>query len=405
MHNFKAIKISENTYWVGAIDWGLRDFHGYATNRGTTYNAYLILDNDGAILIDTVKAPFYAEMMARISSIIDPKSIKYIISNHAEMDHSGSLPQAIQDIKPAKVYASKMGVTALKDHFNMDLGIEVAPTELTLGHAKLKFIETRMLHWPDSMFTFFENDGILFSQDGFGMHLASSKIFADENNREIVYYESAKYFANILLPYTPFIKKLFTALPSLNLNIKMIAPDHGPIWRTKEDIDFILSNWQKWSEQKYYNKAVILYDTMWQSTAKLARSIADGLMDNGVEVVVMPISVVHRSDISTELLEAGALLIGSPTINQQIFPSIADSICYLKGLKPQNLIGQVFGSHGWAGEALKILTKDLTEMGVELAAEPLGVKYVPNENDLIQAHELGAKIAKTLQQKLAEQNS
>ena len=231
------------------------------------------------------------------------------------------------------------------------------------------------------------------------MHLATTKLFADQNDRSILYYEGAKYFANILLPYAPFVNRLFEQLPSLNLDINMIAPDHGPIWRKPDDIKFILESWQKWAQQNYYQKAVIIYDTMWNSTAKMAASIADGLMGEKIETKVMPMAGSHRSDIITELLEAGALLVGSPTLNQQMFPTIAEILCYLKGLKPKNLIGQTFGSYGWGAEATKHIQNELVDMNIDLVAEPIIVKYVPTMGSLAKCRSLGKNIAQALQSK------
>jgi flavorubredoxin len=394
---FEAIKISDRVYWVGAIDNEIRDFHGYSTSRGTTYNAYLILGKK-PILIDTVKAPFFSEMMARISSVIEPKKISYIISNHAEMDHSGSLLPTIEATQPEKVFASKMGIEALKNHFHTKLDLtEIKNGEkFTLGDANFICLETRMLHWPDSMFTYFANDKILFSQDGFGMHLATYKMFADQNERSVMHHEALKYFANILLPYSTFVTKLLDSFPGFGLEIKMIAPDHGPIWRESEDIKWIMGLWQKWASQQPTEKVVIVYDTMWGSTAKMAKSIADGVTAENGEVKMMPLSVFHRSDVAAEILEAGALIIGSPTINNQIFPTLAETLCYLKGLKPLNLIGQVFGSYGWSGDSIQILQNELKIMKIELFDNPVKVKYVPDDECLVECWTFGQNIARKL---------
>lgn len=401
----QAIKISERVYWVGAIDWALRDFHGYTTTRGSTYNAYLILGSE-PILIDTVKKPFFDEMLERIRSVIDPQKIKYIISNHAEMDHAGALQETIAVIKPKKVFATSAGVSALKAHFHwQQLVTAIKPGEvLALGDANLAFVETKMLHWPDSMFTYFANDEVLFSQDGFGMHLATENILVDENPSDIVYAEAAKYYANILLPYSSLVLGLLKSLPSLNLSLKIIAPDHGPIWRGEDKIQYVLKLWERWARQSIYPKAVIVYDTMWQSTAKMATAIADGVMssNNGVSVEVMPLAVNNRSDIAMALLEAGAIMLGSPTINQQIFPTLADTICYLKGLKRKNLIGQAFGSHGWAGEGVKILQNELMAMQITLIAEAVKARYVPTVEDLQNCHNLGRIQAETLHRNFSE---
>lgn len=401
MQFLNAIKISENIYWVGAIDWELRNFHGYATTNASTYNAFLIL-GEKPILIDTVKAPFYQEMLTRISSVIEPQKIKYIISNHSEMDHSGSLPQIIKMINPEKVFVSKVAMQALQDHFHLDYNFTPITDNETfqLGNIKLKCLETKMLHWPESMMTFCENDGVLFSQDGFGMHLATTKLYSDLNDFCIVSYEAAKYYANILLPYSSFVSKFIDKMSVLKLDIKIIAPDHGPLWRTKEHINWIVQSWKKWAEQRYYAKAVILYDTMWNSTFLMAQAIADGLVSEGIAVKVMNATLNSRSDIITEILEAGAFLVGSPTLNQQIFPSLADHLCYIRGLKPKNLVGQVFSSYGWADSATRLLTEEMQSIGVELVDQPINVRYVPTEKVLHKCHILGEKVAQALKNKL-----
>lgn len=393
----RAVKLTDKVWWVGAIDWNIRDFHGYSTSRGSTYNAYLILA-DKITLIDTVKAPFKAEMMARIASVIDPKKIDYIISNHTEMDHSGCLPEVIKEVEPKKVFASKMGVLALNEHYSFDRKIiEVKEGEtLSLGNKNLTFLETRMLHWPDSMMTYLTEDEILFSQDGFGMHLASNERFDDKIDKSILYTETAKYYANILTPFSPIVEKVLSKVASLKLNIKMIAPDHGPIWR--KDTTSIINSYSKWARQTPTRKAVIAFDTMWQSTNLMARYINEGISSTGAESKVLPLSASHRSDVATELLDAGALIIGSPTINNQMFPTVADLLTYLKGLKFKNLVGTSFGSYGWSGEAPKLINEYLKEMGVELISEGLSVKYVPKAKDLENCFTLGKTIGEKLDQ-------
>ncbi len=397
---FKAVKVTDNVYWVGAIDWDIRDFHGYLTRRGSTYNAFLILA-EKVTLIDTVKAPFFDEMMARIASIVEPGKIDYIISNHSEMDHTGALPQTIAAIKPQKIFASKMGVKALAAHFHMDR--EITPVadgqSLDLGNMKLTFVETRMCHWPDSMVSYLHEDQLLFSQDAFGMHLASYERFADEIEREILDYESAKYYANILLGLSSFITKTLKKIGDLGIALSIVAPDHGPIWRTNEDIERIVADYSRWAAQKPTNKAVIVYDTMWGSTTKMARAIGEALAAaGGAKVKLMSMSASHRSDIVTELLDAGGLVVGSPTINNNLFPSVADVMIYLKGLRPRNLVAAAFGSYGWSGEAPKHLHAMLKEMGLTVLAEPLLAEYVPDEAALAECRKLGEAIAKQLRE-------
>jgi len=393
---YKAVKISDHVYWVGAIDWGIRDFHGYTTKHGSTYNAYLILA-DKITLMDTVREPFKDELLSRIASVVDPQDIDYIVSNHAEMDHSGSLSRVIEEIKPKKVFASVMGTEALKEHFGLDVILPLKSGDtLSLGNLQLTFIETRMLHWPDSMFSYLEEDRLLFSQDAFGMHLASAERFADKIDPAILDYEAATYYANILMPYSPQVLKLLEDVKKSGLDIRIVAPDHGPVRRRK--IGAIIESYEQWARQRPSKKAIVLYDTMWHSTELMARAIEEGLTQGGAQVKVMSMHSSHRSDAAYEILDAGALVAGSPTLNNNIFPSMADVMTYLKGLRPQNLIGAAFGSYGWSGESPGQIGDMLAEMKVDLVAEPLKVKYVPDGDDLKRCVALGRKVAKKLKE-------
>lgn len=393
---FKAVKIGEHSYWVGAIDWSIRDFHGYETDRGTTYNAFLIV-SDKVILIDTVKAPFKKELLGRISSVINPEKIDYIISQHAEMDHSGCLPEIIETVKPEKVFTSKMGVKVLNEHF--DIPCELTPVKnsetLELGSVKLSFYETRLLHWPESMITYFHNDNILFAQDGFGLHLATYERFSDEVDDAIKFDEAAKYYANILLPYSNLILKLLDNLNKLNLKVDVVATDHGPLWRG-DDIGKIIAMYDKWARQEPTDKVVVLYDTMWGSTEQMARAIGEGLHAGGAKVKLMHSRRDHRSDIITELLDAGGLIVGAPTINNMMFPAIQDAMSYVRGLKPANLSGFSFGSYGWSGEAAKQLKSFLEDFKVKIFRDELRVKNVPKPDSLKECFDAGKSFAEFL---------
>ena len=397
---YSAIKVTDNVYWVGAIDWTIRDFHGYTTPHGSTYNAYLVMADD-ITLIDTVKAPFMYEMLSRIKSVVDPSKIKYIISNHSEMDHSGCLSEVIDLIKPEKVFASTVGVKTLKELFHDTH--EITPVKdgetLSLGNLELTFMETRMIHWPDSMFTYLAADELLFSQDAFGMHLATLERFADEIPAATLEYEGATYYANIVLPYSPIVLKVLEKVAVSGLKIKIIAPDHGPIWR--KDIGRIIELYKKWASQKPTAKAVVVYATMWHSTEKMARAISEALAQAGVKVKLLSMNETHRSEVVYEVLDAGALIVGSPTLNNNILPQMADVMTYLKGLKPGNKIGAAFGSYGWSGESVKHLEAMLKEMKVEIAAESISVKNVPDSSVLEKCHELGKTIAAELKKKTA----
>jgi flavorubredoxin len=397
---YSAVKVSDHVYWVGAIDWTIRDFHGYTTPHGSTYNAYLIMA-DEITLIDTVKAPFMDEMLSRIKSIVDPAKIKYIISNHSEMDHSGCLPQVIDLIKPKKVFASAIGTKTLKELFHDELAITAVKDgeTLSLGNMELTFMETRMIHWPDSMFTYLAEDQLLFSQDAFGMHLATQERFADELPVATLEFEAATYYANIVLPYSPIVLKTLDKIIATGWKVKILAPDHGPIWR--KNISWIIELYKKWALQKPTAKAVVVYGTMWHSTEKMARAISEAIAQAGIQVKLLSLNETHRSEVTYEVLDAGALIVGSPTLNNNILPQMADVMTYLKGLKPANLIGAAFGSYGWSGESVKDLEGLLKEMKVEIAAEAISVKNVPDSGVLEKCSELGKAIAAELKKKTA----
>ena len=398
---YSAVKVSDHVYWVGAIDWTIRDFHGYTTPHGSTYNAYLVIA-DEITLIDTVKEPFMDEMLARIKSVVDPAKIKYIISNHSEMDHSGCLPQVIDLIKPKKVFASVMGTKTLKELFHDQREITAVKDGeiLSLGNMELTFMETRMIHWPDSMFTYLAKDQLLFSQDAFGMHWATLERFADELPAANLEYEAATYYANIVLPYSPIVLKALDKVMATGWKIKIIAPDHGPIWR--KDLGGIIELYKKWASQKHTAKAVVVYATMWHSTEKMARAISEAIAGAGIQVKLLSMSETHRSEVVYEVLDAGALIVGSPTLNNNILPQMADVMTYLKGLKPANLIGAAFGSYGWSGESVKDLEGLLKEMKVEIVAEAVSVKNVPDSSVLEKCAELGKTIAAELIKKTAQ---
>ncbi len=397
MNPYEAVRISEHVYWVGAVDWGVRDFHGYATNRGTTYNAYLVVA-DKITLVDTVKKPFKDELLSRIASIVDPSEISYVISNHAEMDHSGCLPEVVELIRPERVMASEMGAKALHDHFGM--GGVITPVKdgesTALGDVHFTFLDTKMVHWPDSMVAYLAEDAVLFSQDGFGMHLASSARFDDQIPDWILDTEAAKYYANILLPLSPLVAKVVAKLRELALTIKVLAPDHGPVWR--KNIGRIVDLYATWAEQRPGEKVVVVYDTMWGSTAKMAEAVVEGVVAGGVEVVLMPLRSSHRSDVATELLGAGALVVGSPTMNRNLFPTVADALTYLKGLKPANLLGGAFGSYGWSGEAVAQIEAYLADTRIATVTDGIRAKYVPKPEDIGHCHALGVNVAKRVKE-------
>ncbi len=375
----KAIEMKKGIYWVGAVDWSMRSFHGYSTRRGSSYNAYLILDEKIA-LIDTVKAPFVAELLERVSSVVDPKKIDYIISNHVEPDHSGSLPIVAKCCPNAKIVTSAPnGLKGLTGRYG-ELNYQAVKTgeTLSLGARTLSFVATPMLHWPDSMVTYCPEEKILFSNDAFGQHLAANRRFDDENDFHIIMEEAKKYYANILMLYG---KQAQTALAALGgLPIEMILTGHGVSWRAH--IPEILDAYKKWSAGELEEKAVVVFDSMWGSTERLAKAITDAFTAKGVPVAYFDLRADHISDVITEVLTSKYLAVGSPTINNQMMPPVAAFLCYLKGFVPKGRRAFAFGSFGWGGQSVGLVEDELKAAGCEICLEKIRVKDVPTMDDL-----------------------
>ncbi len=399
----KKTELAKGIYSVGAVDWDVRDFHGYSTYKGTTYNAFLIID-EKITLLDTVKKSHRDTLIHNIKAIIDPEKIDYIVVNHVEPDHSGCLPDMVELVKPEKIICSPMGKKAIIDHFHReDWPYEVVKTgdEISLGKRTIRFIETRMLHWPDSMFSYIKEDGILFSSDAFGQHLATTERFDDEVDLWRVMEESAKYYANILYLYSPLIRKLLKAVGEMNLDIKMIAPDHGVIWRS--NIDKILQAYDNWSQNKAAQKALVIYDSMWHSTEKMAHAIAEGITETGVSTDLINLKVHHRSDIMTAVLNANTIILGCSTLNNGLLPRMAGLLMYMRGLKPTNKLGASFGSYGWSGEAVNLMNKALEDMKIEVIEDGLRLKYVPDQDSLAECVEMGRRIGRRVRESTAGQ--
>ena len=394
----KPVEIKPNVFWVGAIDWNVRDFHGYSTYKGTTYNAYLIKDKKIA-LFDTVKKSHTSELLHHISQLTDPEKIDYLIINHVEMDHSGSLPEVVQRVKPEKIFCSKMGKKAIMDHFHPTDWplVEVSSGDsISLGEKTVQFLETRMLHWPDSMFSYLPGDKLLISSDAFGQHFATSERFDDEVNHTELMEQTAKYYANILTLYSPLVRKLLKNVQEMGLEIDMIAPDHGLIWRSH--INDVIAAYDKWSQHKGQRKALVIYDTMWESTHKMAKAVANGINMEGVSVKLLNLAVNHRSDVMTEVLDAKAVILGSATLNNGLLPRMAGFLMYMRGLRPTNKIGAAFGSYGWSGEAVKLMNEAMEEMKFNVIEPGLRLKYVPEHDGLKECVEMGRRIGKAVKE-------
>ncbi len=384
--------IAEDIYWVGVVDWNLRDFHGYVTSRGTTYNSYVILDQKN-VLVDTVKHTFARDLVDHIGEVIDFDQIDYVIINHVEMDHSSSLPVIAEKAKNATVICSEKGKDAITCHYGNNFKIQTVKTgdTLNLGDRTLTFVEAPMLHWPDSMMTYVTPDKILMPNDAFGQHLATSQRFDDEVDEHILMEEATKYYANILMPLGPLITRKIQEVTQMGVAPTMIAPSHGIIWRSNPSR--IVNAYLQWSEGKTKRKISIVYDTMWGSTEKMARAIAEGIARQGVEVKLLKLRATDLTEIVTEILDSKAVIVGSPTLNNQMFPTLGHVLTYITGLKPKGKTWSFFGSYGWGGGAVRGMTETARKAGFEIREPGIEVKFVPNADDLQKCIELGKQIA------------
>jgi anaerobic nitric oxide reductase flavorubredoxin len=383
-------KVAENVYWVGAVDWEVRNFHGhtYHTHRGTSYNAYLVVD-DKIALVDTVMSGFEDEMFRHISEVVDPARIDYLIANHGELDHSGALPDVLARAPRATLVHSKRGEDSFGKYFQDGWKRQVVGSgdTIQLGHKTLAFLEAPMLHWPDSMFTYIPEDRLLLPNDAFGQHLASVKHFADEVDASVLWDEARKYFGNILVPFSKLILRKVEEVQQMGLEIDVIAPSHGVIWR--ENPLQIVEQYVRWSKGETRPRAVVVYETMWGSTAEIARAIVEGIAGAGAEVQLYAVPQTDHTTVVGDLLEARGIVVGSATHNRRPLLNISALVEDLIGLRPVNKIGAAFGSHGWGGGAVPVLEKGLQEAGIEIAGEGLALAWRPTPEELEQAVAFG----------------
>lgn len=388
-------KLAEGVYWVGAVDRDIPASSGYV---GTSYNAYLIID-DKITLVDGVKHSHRNQLWQNIKKIVDPEKIDYMIVNHVEPDHSSSMVEIMDIIKPEKLFCTAPGKNALIAHFHhKEWPYEVVKSgnEISLGERTVQFITTRMLHWPDSMFSYLKEDKILFSNDAFGQHLATDERFDDECDLDFVMKGAKFFYANNLNLLSRLIKKLLISVDGMELDLKMIAPDHGLIWRKNQEK--ILEAYHGWSRQVHTKEALVVYDTKWKSTELMAHAIAKGIHEKNVPVTLCNLKTWHRAHIMEKLLTSSTLVLGSPTINNGILPSVAAFLQHIRGLKPRNKIGAAFGSYGWGGESVKQINGALDDLKIERVDDGLRMLFVPDEEQLQECVAYGHLIAEAMEQ-------
>ncbi|MCZ7400867.1 MAG: flavodoxin domain-containing protein [Candidatus Methanoperedens sp.] len=389
-----VVELKEGVYWVGVVDWNIKKFHGheYSTHRGSTYNAYLIIDKKIA-LVDTVWGPYSSQMIENIKKIIDVEKIDYVIANHAEVDHSGGLPELMKLIPNATVVVSDKGRESIPKHYHQDWNFKVVKTgdSISLGENSLVFVTAPMLHWPDSMFTYLTGRNILMPNDAFGQHYASSGRFNDEVDMIEVYQEAIKFYANILTPFSDLVIRKIDEFKKLNIPVDIIAPSHGIIWR-KDPLQ-IVNKYYEWATGGNDGSAVIIYDTMWNATEKMAQAIAEGLSKEGVKFKLFNMAVSDRNDVLTEVFKTKGIIIGSPTLNNGLLPTIKPILEDLKGLKFKNKVGAAFGSYGWSGENVKLIEETLEKAKVKILQEGIKFKWQPTEEELGKCVEFGRSFA------------
>ncbi len=392
-----ATELVKGVYWVGVVDWGLRHFHGHelSTHRGSTYNAYLIVD-EKIVLVDTVWGPFQDQLIENIRHIVDPAKIDIVVANHSEPDHSGGLPAVMRYVPGATVVVSKRGRESVEGHYHEPWTFRAVQTgdKINIGANDLLFVEAPMLHWPDSMFTYLSGKSILMPNDAFGQHYATAFRFNDEVDQEELYEEAIKYYANILTPFSNLVTKKIEEFLALNLRVEMIAPSHGVIWR-KDPLQ-IVKKYQEWAAQVPEKRAVILYDTMWEATRRMAEAIGEGLAVEGVPYKLFYMPTSDRNDTITEIFRAKAVIVGSPTLNNGVLPTITPVLEDIRGLKFQNKIGAAFGSYGWSGESVKIIEEHFARCKIPAASEGVHAKWQPRGADLSECEKLGRKIAQAI---------
>jgi len=391
--------LTKKVTWVGKVDWELKSFHGeeYSVRKGSSYNAYLVRDKKN-VLIDTVWRPFAGEFIDGLKKEIDLRDIDYIVANHAEIDHSGALPALLRQIPDTPVYCTANAVKSLKGHYHQDWNFITVKTgdTLDIGENKLIFVEAPMLHWPDSMFVYLTGENILFSNDAFGQHYATESLYNDVVDNNELFNEAIKYYANILTPFSQLVTKKINEVLGFNLPVDMICPSHGVIW--KDDPAQIVKQYLEWANAYKENRILLVYDTMWGSTRRMAEAIASGItaQDKDVTVKLMCASKEDKNDIITEVFRAKAVLLGSPTINRGSLYAVSGLLEMIKGLKFRAKKAAAFGSYGWSGEAVAQIADALLEAGFELLDDGLRTEWMPDGQALDKCAAYGKALAEKL---------
>lgn len=387
-------QICKDIYWVGALEWSKEHFHGHelSIRHGTSYNAYFI-DDEKKVLIDLVRFSQCDDLFNHIEQFCKVEELDILVINHAEPDHSSSLPKILERNPNLEVYVSRGGKISVSRHYpGTEANLKVVKTgdSINIGKRTLRFFEAQLLHWPDTMFTYCPEEKILFSTDAFGQHYASSERFADQIDQKGLWFEAEKYFANILTLYSQQILKKIDEFLKLNWPLEIIAPAHGLCWR--QNPGQIVEKYVKWATGTPEKTAVIIFDTIWGGSEKMARAIAEGLVDQGITYRMFNAGVSDMADVMTDILTTRAVIMGCPTLNNGILPPMALYLEELRGMRFRNKIGMTFGTYGWSGEMIKRLESGLQEAGIEVVLPGYKCQFSPSREDLAKCRELGREM-------------
>ncbi|MFH0911788.1 MAG: FprA family A-type flavoprotein [Planctomycetota bacterium] len=385
------IEVREGIEWIGFVDWNVRDFHSYNTLRGSTYNSYLVRDEKTA-LIDTVKAPFVGSLLEDLTELIEAERVSYVVCNHAEPDHAGGLPRVMKALPKAELICDKRcRETLAKEYDTSGWKIRTVSTgeTLSLGRHKLRFLETPMVHWPESMFTYVPEERLLFSMDAFGQHYATAERFDDEVPLCTLMEEAKSYYATIVMPYGKQVAAVLKE--AARLELEMIAPAHGVIWRSH--VPDILRAYENWAAGRPKRKVLVIYDTMWGATGRMAEAILEGAARPGVEAQLIHLRHSDLTRIATAVMDAAAVAFGSATLNQGMMPMAGAVLTYLKGLKPAGKLGLAFGSYGWGRGGPEAVNEALKSMGWDTLQEPIKAQYAPTPEVLDICRRAGSRLA------------
>ncbi len=394
----ETLEILPGLHWVGVKDWDRRMFDRLIPlPKGTSYNAYLIQGEGSTTLIDSVNPGFEDDLEKKISQLTNIKEIDYIVMNHAEPDHAHAIPYLLSRCGRAKVLTSKMGKKmAISQHHIPEDRIQIVSDQETidLGGKTLRFIDAPWLHWPETMFTFYQERGILFPCDFFGCHLATSKFFDQEIGEQLANYAKS-YFGEIMMPFRKRARRALDKLDELESSVgklKMIAPSHGPIYKNPS---IIINLYRKWTDGQVEKKVLIPYVSMWGSTERMAKVLIETIATQGVEVIPFNLSTGDLGDLAAELVDSAGIILGTPTMLGGAHPLIHNIAYVAKKLNPPVRYFGIIESHGWAPTAVKQLTGMLEDLDAELvgAVEILGS---PTEDDLSEVVEFGKKFAEKI---------